>query len=620
MKAKSKSKDSSDLKSKSKPKTKETEKSEKGSIKKKLTKKSIKTTSKVDSSAIAEEQESKSDLTIQKEDTQNFNLSKNQFYPNQPPLSPNTPTNPNPEKCEGCFESDAVCYCKDCNKLFCSLCDGQIHIIPAMRNHQRVPVAEILRLKKLCYHHNNILDYYCESCNEPICYECQVVGPHNTKLHRISSISDSFKKKYNQLIKYKPILMNKVTELNYNNNNIDEIISKIKYGKKNIERELRSQFALLSEKVKSVEGKRLAVLSYESSQLQNQYNAILDIINYVNDISSSESPDIIGFLLRYRQIIEQIDKIVDKPVKEKIDLSMIGDFPNDLSERHRKLAEYDKIVKELKARDETIWGLLQEKKENERKIIITEQEKSKNDISEWVKLSDRYQMELKKYSIVCSFCGKYLDKNTVNAECDANEQFYLNFYFTKKNPMRTAINTKRHFFAEPIDDLEEKMKEAEFLWKKQQEEQIQKIKQEEVEKKQIKKRNKKRSASYNGNRRYLDNFVIEESKEVQQWVIKIAKQIEREGLDFYQMLNGYDMDGDGLITPREIEMVLKKIEPGLDKEDFDNMMEYFRLSNMKKVNVKDFSKNFSTEYLVNMRRSGERGKSLEKSKVSFFQQ
>ena len=128
--------------------------------------------------------------------------------------------------------------------------------------------------------------------------------------------------------------------------------------------------------------------------------------------------------------------------------------------------------------------------------------------------------------------------------------------------MRTAINTKRHFFAEPIDDLEEKMKEAEFLWKKQQEEQIQKIKQEEVEKKQIKKRNKKRSASYDGNRRYLDNFVIEESKEVQQWVIKIAKQIEREGLDFYQMLNGYDMDGDGLITPREIEMVLKKIEPG----------------------------------------------------------
>ena len=118
MKAKSKSKDSSDRKSKSKPKTKETEKSEKGSIKKKLTKKSIKTTSKVDSSAIAEEQESKSDLTIQKEDTQNFNLSKNQFYPNQPPLSPNTPTNPNPEKCEGCFESDAVCYCKDCNKFF----------------------------------------------------------------------------------------------------------------------------------------------------------------------------------------------------------------------------------------------------------------------------------------------------------------------------------------------------------------------------------------------------------------------------------------------------------------------------------------------------------------------
>lgn len=627
MKPKSKSKEK-DAKGKSKEpksktKTKETEKSEKSSSRKKLVKKSTKTISKAESSsAIGEEpsrEGTKSDITSQKdnETPNNLGLSKNQFYPN----------NNNPiaqgvagpiEKCEGCFEGEAVCFCKDCNKLLCSLCDGQIHIIPALRDHQRVPISEILRLKKLCYHHNNILDYYCESCNEPICYECQVVGPHNTKLHRISSINESFQKKHTQLVKFKPSLMNKMTELNYSNNLIEEMISKIKYSKKKIERDIRTQFAAINEKVKSVEGKRLAVLSYESSQLQNQYNAILDIINYVNDISGTESPDILGFLLRYKQILRSIEKIIDKPLKSNVDLSMIENFPNDLAERHRKIADYNKIKKELDIRNETIWNLISEKKEKERKLIMTENEKSKNDIAEWVKLSDRYALELKKYTIVCSFCGKYLDGTTVNTECEANEQFYLHFYFTKRAPPKASHNNKRHFFSEPVDDLDERLKAAEPLWKEQQEKILQAIKEEEEEKKRMKKfsgMRKKRSSSYNGNRRYLDKFIISEVKEVQQWVIKIAKRIERDNIDFYQMLSSYDTDGDGLITPRDIEMALKKIDPTLGKEDFENMMEYFRVSGMKTVDLENFSKNFSTEYLVQLKKSGERGHSYDKSKL-----
>ena len=103
------------------------------------------------------------------------------------------------QKCEGCYNGDAICYCEECNKLYCNICDEQVHIIPALSNHIRVSFNDIYKQKKLCYHHQNIFEFYCESCNEPICSECQIIGPHNTNLHRIISINEAFNKKHLQL-------------------------------------------------------------------------------------------------------------------------------------------------------------------------------------------------------------------------------------------------------------------------------------------------------------------------------------------------------------------------------------------------------------------------------------
>ena len=50
--------------------------------------------------------------------------------------------------------------------------------------------------KKNCLLHKQPLRYFCDSCEELICYECTVMGPHNTQLHRISAIGDSFKYRF----------------------------------------------------------------------------------------------------------------------------------------------------------------------------------------------------------------------------------------------------------------------------------------------------------------------------------------------------------------------------------------------------------------------------------------
>ena len=108
-------------------------------------------------------------------------------------------------------------------------------------------------------------------------------------------------------------------------------------------------------------------------------------------------------------------------------------------------------------------------------------------IEEKAKLSDKFDKYLKKFMVVCSFCGKYIDIKSINSECQANEQFYLNFYFTKEPPPNNLINSKRHFFGEPVsNDLSELLKIAETMWEKQRNEMAMKLKEEEDEKEKVK--------------------------------------------------------------------------------------------------------------------------------------
>ena len=272
-------------------------------------------------------------------------------------------------KCDGCFENEAVCYCKECKKYLCNICDNQIHIIPVNSNHLRVSLNDIIKMKKLCYHHQSNLEFFCESCDEAICKQCQIIGPHNTNYHRIIQISEAFNKKYYQLSKMKPLLMNKLGELNYYNNKVNELTEKVNLAKKDLVRDIRSQYSVLSEKIKDVEGKRNAILSFETSQLQYDSNNIQDINNYLSDVQSKKGPTMISFLLQFPQLKSKIERLLEKPLKEKIDLSNIENYPNDLEERHKILEDYDKIKKQLETKNDTIWKILNEKKEREKNII-----------------------------------------------------------------------------------------------------------------------------------------------------------------------------------------------------------------------------------------------------------
>ena len=92
---------------------------------------------------------------------------------------------------------------------------------------------------------------------------------------------------------------------------------KVEISKKELLRDIRAQYTALSEKVKDIEGKRSAILSFETSQLQIDNNNIQDINNYISDVQAQKNVSMISFLLQFPQLKSKIERILEKPLKEK---------------------------------------------------------------------------------------------------------------------------------------------------------------------------------------------------------------------------------------------------------------------------------------------------------------
>jgi hypothetical protein len=56
-------------------------------------------------------------------------------------------------------------------------------------------------------------------------------------------------------------------------------------------------------------------------------------------------------------------------------------------------------------------------------------------MEEWAKLVDKYALELKKFDMVCAFCGQHMSDNTVNQDCiENNSMFDAYTFFTEEEP------------------------------------------------------------------------------------------------------------------------------------------------------------------------------------------
>jgi len=90
-------------------------------------------------------------------------------------------------------------------------------------------------------------------------------------------------------------------------------------------------------------------------------------------------------------------------------------------------------------------------------------------MNEWARWVDRYGNELKKFELVCAFCGQHLSDHNINTDCQENTQNVLkgrasasqnsinmgsdlghvSMYYTEDEPPMEYIGKKRHHFGRP---------------------------------------------------------------------------------------------------------------------------------------------------------------------------
>lgn len=71
-------------------------------------------------------------------------------------------------------------------------------------------------------------------------------------------------------------------------------------------------------------------------------------------------------------------------------------------------------------------------------------------MEEWARLVDKYASELKKFDMVCAFCGQHMSDLTVNTDCVENNSMFDSYtYYTDEEPPQHIIHKARHWFGRP---------------------------------------------------------------------------------------------------------------------------------------------------------------------------
>lgn len=156
---------------------------------------------------------------------------------------------------------------------------------------------------------------------------------------------------------------------------LDYRMEEIKFVRTVIERDARSEYGGIIERLKSSEGQKLAILQHEMAELQKDIDRINDINGQFGTLTKTKA-EIVDFLLRCRVLNENIEYISAKPFKVQVDVTPY-DLPRELKEKREKLKKFKIHQELLNFKDNIIWKIYQEKKEIEDKAV-EELEKATN--------------------------------------------------------------------------------------------------------------------------------------------------------------------------------------------------------------------------------------------------
>lgn len=374
-----------------------------------------------------------------------------------------------PERCENCGQlaRDGSVFCPTCNLALCLSCDLAIHSAAAFTGHERRPSWESRLYRHPCrYHAGKHVAHFCTTCDEPVCTECRISGPHAGAAHTVVTMQDAFYSKVNSLAaRVAGPLRSKREILQLSCARIESVLQSVHRTAGEIERATRMDYEGILTRLKKAEGMKAAVCQQELDVVRQDLLAVEALTQRLNGITLGQaggvagssataagpSPlpnlqslfrqaaatssflapgvpgaagpaeallplDAFGLLESIPSINSQIDGILarvsETDVESLTQRVSLGDLPQEVCERNAALAAVNGGSRQLEVKEELI-RLAEEEKD--RCIGLARAE-----LGEWEKLVKEYAAELRKVSMRCVFCGAKCEPSTVNTECAAN--------------------------------------------------------------------------------------------------------------------------------------------------------------------------------------------------------
>jgi len=287
-----------------------------------------------------------------------------------------------------------------------------------------------------CQIHGQPFGLYCETCEEVICFECHYSGGHRDATHKVADLKESFGGRLEYLasridgaMKKRDVVMAQIDKVEYRTGEIKSVAGII-------EKDIKTEYAGILERLKSLEGMKLAVVQHDLANLQKDIERIDNVLNTIDEYAQGElKQDYPGFLARYKELNEYIEYALAKPFKQNIDVTT-EDLTNEIQNRVQNLENSYKLDKLLQLKDQLITDLL---------------EKQKQVSNSWETLKIAYEQRLKIHQMVCAYCGIPLNECTANQRCYKNDsKKLLKDKFTVEDPPADFCGTGRHYFSKPL--------------------------------------------------------------------------------------------------------------------------------------------------------------------------
>ncbi|XP_070531859.1 tripartite motif-containing protein 2-like [Ptychodera flava] len=199
--------------------------------------------------------------------------------------------------CEGCKKS-AMYWCGDCGgQLYCNVCIQTHKVVRVLQDHEPMTIAEYkekmstqhfrMTQPRLCDNHRSTkLEFYCDTCQVPICHKCTVVD-HPSRSHEMLSLESALEKYMPDMKAYTLKIAQKISDLKLRKNRAFGVRQDLDLNRSTVEQQIDTLCEKLIDEIKKQQMKMLGQVDDIYKPKCKQSDANIELLEH--KIASAES-------------------------------------------------------------------------------------------------------------------------------------------------------------------------------------------------------------------------------------------------------------------------------------------------------------------------------------------